>query len=60
MYDNQDSLTKGVLAHLKLARSKDIKKLTEARLGIVKEAVANKAKMNNTNTNTNTNNQTTN
>lgn len=58
MYDNQDLLTKGVLASLKLARSKDIKKFTEARLTIIKEAVSNKAKINNTNTNTN--NQTTN
>lgn len=56
MYDNQDLLTKGVLASLKLARSKDIKKFTEARLTIIKEAVSNKAKINNTNTN----NQTTN
>lgn len=56
MYDNQDLLTKGVLVSLKLARSRDIRKLTEARLTIIKKVIANKAKTNNTNTN----NQTTN
>lgn len=56
MYDNQDLLTKGVLVSLKLARSRGIRKLTEARLTIIKKVIANKAKTNNTNTN----NQTTN
>ena len=40
MHDHQDLLTKGVVARLKLARSKDIKKATGARLTIIKDAIA--------------------
>lgn len=40
MHDHQELLTKGVIARLKLARSKDIKKATDARLTIIKDAIA--------------------
>lgn len=40
MHDHQDLLTKGVIARLKLARSKDIQKATDARLSIIKDAIA--------------------
>lgn len=40
MHDHQELLTTGVLARLKLARSKDIKKATDARLTIIKDAIA--------------------
>lgn len=37
---NNHLLTKGVMARLKLARSKDIKKFTDARLAIIKDVIA--------------------